>query len=77
MIRAKRRNELKKLLTSKGISTGLHYPIPIHLQPAYSYLGYKKGDFPITEEVAEEILSLPMYPELAKNQIQYVCECIS
>ena len=77
VIRTKRRNELGKLLNKKEISTGLHYPIPIHLQPAYSYLGYKKGDFPITEEVAEEILSLPMYPELAKNQIQYICECIS
>lgn len=62
------REELKK----KGIVTGIHYPIPLHLQPAYAYLGYKKGDFPVTEKVCKEIISLPMWPELKESQIQEV-----
>lgn len=64
LIRVKNRDELQKKLKQKGISTGIYYPISLHLQPAYKYLGYKKGDFPETEKAAEEILALPMYPEL-------------
>ncbi len=66
-------NELQKFLGDRGISTGLHYPIPLHLQKAYKYLGYKKGDFPVAERAAGRILSLPMYPELTEDQIHYVC----
>lgn len=70
VIRTKKRDALKKHLHLKGIQTGIHYPIPIHLQAAYKHVGYKKGDFPVTEKYAEEILSLPMFPELTDEQIQ-------
>lgn len=76
VIRAKNRNELAKYLSSKGIVTVMHYPIPIHLQPAYKDLGYKLGDFPVTEKLANEILSLPMYPELKEEEIKYICQQI-
>lgn len=76
VIRYKKRDNLAKYLNSKGISTGLHYPVPIHLQKAYNQLGYKKGDFPIAEKLASEILSLPMYPELTNSQIEYIGEQI-
>ena len=66
------RDELQKFLQEKGIATGLHYPLPLHLQKAYAHLGYKKGDFPAAEHAAERLLSLPMYPELARDQIEYV-----
>jgi len=66
------RGDVQKLLTEKGISTGIHYPIPIHLQEACAGLGYKRGDFPATERAAGRILSLPMYAELAAGQQEYV-----
>jgi len=59
-------------LAEKGISCGIHYPVPIHLQDAYHFLGLRKGSFPVAEQCAEEIVSLPMYPELTKVQIEYV-----
>ncbi|MGE5399227.1 MAG: DegT/DnrJ/EryC1/StrS family aminotransferase [Ignavibacteriales bacterium] len=70
------RDRLIKHLNENGISTGLHYPIPLHLQKCFSHLGYKKGEFPVTEALAERGLSLPMYPELQDDQINYVCEKI-
>ena len=76
VIRAQNREELQKHLTEKKIGTGLHYPLPLHLQKSYANLGYKKGDFPITEKVASEILSLPMYPGLTESQQKYVAECL-
>ena len=72
VIRAERRDDLQKFLKDNGIATGIHYPIPIHLQEAYSTFGWKKGDFPVTEKVADEILSLPMFPEVTEEQILYV-----
>ncbi len=75
-IRTKRRKELIEKLKKNDISTGIHYPIPLHLQPAYKYLGYKRGDFPITEKISEEILSLPIYPELTDEQITFISELI-
>jgi dTDP-4-amino-4,6-dideoxygalactose transaminase len=63
-------------LKLKGISTGIHYPIPIHLLEAYKDLGYKVGDFPVTEEYANKILSLPMFPELSHEQVEYVAKSI-
>jgi dTDP-4-amino-4,6-dideoxygalactose transaminase len=72
----KKRDELSKFLNDNGVSTGLHYPIPLHLQPCFKDLGYKKGDFPVTEKLAECGLSLPMYPELSDEQISYVTEKI-
>lgn len=76
VIRAKRRDELAKYLLSKGIFTVIHYPIPIHLQTASKGLGYSKGDFPVTEKLANEILSLPMFPELTESDIRYVADQI-
>jgi dTDP-4-amino-4,6-dideoxygalactose transaminase len=70
------RDGLQKFLTEKGVGTGLHYPVPLHLQKAYAHMGFKKGDFPVSEKTAERLLSLPMYAELTKPQIEYVVECI-
>jgi len=72
VIRTHRRDELQDWLKSKGIGTGLHYPIPLHLQRVYEYLGYKEGDFPVAEECAKQILSLPMFPELTQEEIEKV-----
>jgi len=72
-IRCRDRDDLARYLGSKGIQTAVRYPVPMHLQPALKYLGYKRGDFPIAEGWAETNLSLPMYPELTLGQISYVC----
>lgn len=71
------REKLKNYLEENGVSTGLHYPIPVHLQKAYQFLGYKKGDFPVTEKISDSLLSLPIYPELEDSKIQYICELIN
>ncbi len=76
VIRVANRSGLSTYLADRGIATGIHYPIPIHLQPVYRDLGYKTGDFPITECYAEQILSLPMYPELTSTSIEYVAGAI-
>ncbi|MFA7289126.1 MAG: DegT/DnrJ/EryC1/StrS family aminotransferase [Melioribacteraceae bacterium] len=74
--RSQRRDELQKFLNENGISTGLHYPVPLHQQPCFEHLGYKEGDFPIAEELAEEGLSLPMFAELNEEQIGFIAEKI-
>lgn len=66
------RDHLQKILAEDGIQTGIHYPLACHLQPAFAYLGYQKGDFPNTENLCQNILSLPMYPGLKNSQIEYV-----
>lgn len=71
------RQQLQQELTAVGIQTGIHYPIPCHLQPAYRHLGYQQGDFPNSEILCEEILSLPMYPGISKEQIETVVEQIT
>ena len=76
VIRTKRRDALQEHLKRDGIQTLIHYPIPPHLQKAYRELGYKKGDFPITEEIADTCLSLPIYPGLSDEEINYVCDSI-
>lgn len=76
VIRAKKRNRLQEYLSSQGITTLIHYPIPVHLQRAFRNLGYQKGDFPITERYAGEFLSLPIFPEITKRQINYVADKI-
>lgn len=76
VVRSIERNKLKAYLTQQGIETGLHYPIPIHLQPFYQSLGYRRGDFPVTEEYTQTILSLPMYAELPIESIEYVARTI-
>lgn len=70
------RDGLMAYLKEHHIICGLHYPIPLHLQDAYKYLGYKEGDFPVAEKAAQRIISLPMFPELAEGQIRYVCDKI-
>jgi dTDP-4-amino-4,6-dideoxygalactose transaminase len=72
VIRVHDRDELMSVLAKEGIGTGIHYPIPLHLQTAYSGLRYKEGDFPVTELLAKEIVSLPMYPNLTQNQQQAI-----
>lgn len=76
VIRTTRRDELQKFLETKGISTGLHYPVPLHVQEVFKGLGYRPGDFPVTERLAGEILSLPMFAELTEEQIAYVAGAI-
>jgi len=72
VIQAPRRDELQIWLKDRGIGTGIHFPVPLHLQNSMSYLGYKVGDLPITENVVQKVLSLPMYPELTDEQIEAV-----
>jgi dTDP-4-amino-4,6-dideoxygalactose transaminase len=80
-IRVQERNQILQALADKGISCAIHYPIPVHLQEAYRFLGYDEGSFPVAERCAEEFLSLPMYPELSKEQVRAVVtelqSCIS
>ena len=68
VVRVQDREALQAYLAEAGIGSGIHYPIPLHLQKAYAYLGHKKGDFPVTERVAAEIVSLPMFPQLTHSQ---------
>ncbi len=76
-IRCKRRNELEKYLNENGIGTNKHYPIPIHLQDCYKNLGYKKGDFPIAEEISSTELSLPLYYGMTDEEVGYVIDKIN
>jgi dTDP-4-amino-4,6-dideoxygalactose transaminase len=76
VIRAERRDALQRHLTARGIGTGLHYPVPLHLQTAYADRGVGRGAFPVTEAAAQEILSLPMFPELTAGQIGIVTDAI-
>jgi dTDP-4-amino-4,6-dideoxygalactose transaminase len=76
-VQSQNRDDLQKRLTAAGVQTGVHYPIPIHLQPAYNSLGYKGGELPITENLAERVLSLPMFPELSDEQIGRVAEVLT
>jgi dTDP-4-amino-4,6-dideoxygalactose transaminase len=76
VIRARNRQGLREHLAAAGIGTGIHYPIPLHLQKAYGALGYREGNFPVTEKVAAQILSLPMYPELGHAEQKYVVDTL-
>jgi dTDP-4-amino-4,6-dideoxygalactose transaminase len=76
VIRVKQRDELQKILKQKNIFTGIHYPIPVHMQKAHADLGYERGDFPLTEQVAEEILSMPMYAELNNSEIEEIVSAL-
>jgi len=77
VIQCEHRQELQKYLAEQGIETAIHYPIPIHLQKVSSGLGYQKGSFPVAEEQAKRILSLPIYPELKREDLEYIVESIS
>ena len=75
-IRTKKRDQLLRLFRENGIQVLIHYPIALHLQKAYRNLGYKRGDFPVSEIVARQIISLPIYPHLKENQIKFVVKII-
>jgi dTDP-4-amino-4,6-dideoxygalactose transaminase len=75
-VRSQARDALQAFLQTRGIQTGIHYPIPVHLQKAFADLGYRKGDFPHSEAAAAQMLSLPMYPELSTDAIEQVADAI-
>lgn len=70
------RDQLMQYLKDKNIGCGVYYPVPLHLQPAYAHLGYKRGDFPASERASERILALPMFPELSNEHIETVCQAL-
>lgn len=76
VVRVPRRDQLKAHLQQRGVGVGIHYPVPCHLQPAFQSFGYERGELPVTEQVADEILSLPMYPELTADQRIEVVDAI-
>lgn len=76
VIQVEKRDALKSFLSSKSIDTAIHYPTPAHLQPAYSHLGYKRGDFPVAEKWSDDILSLPMFVGLRRDEIEYVADAM-
>jgi len=76
-ILAPRRDELATYLKEKGIGTSIYYPIPLHLQKCFAYLGHKKGDFPVAERTCEEIIALPIFPELSDDEVDYICDQIA
>jgi len=75
-VRGSKRDELQAWLKERGIFTGIHYPVPNHLQPALASLGYKQGNFPVTEQAVKEIISLPMFAELTEEEIKTVAAAI-
>ena len=75
-LRVKDRDGLISKLGEKGIGTNVHYPVPVHLQNAYEFLGLKQGSFPVAEKVASEFISFPMFAELTEEQIRYVAEAV-
>jgi dTDP-4-amino-4,6-dideoxygalactose transaminase len=77
VIRAERRDELRSFLAERKIGSEIYYPLPLHLQPVFSYLGLKTGDLPVSEEAAREVLALPMFPELTEAEIRWVVENIA
>jgi len=76
IIQTPKRDKLIEYLNMHGIQTGIHYPVPLHLQQSLKHLGHKKGDFPITEDLSKKILSLPLYPELTFKQQDVVVNAI-
>jgi dTDP-4-amino-4,6-dideoxygalactose transaminase len=76
VIRTGKRNDLKAFLSARGIETDVHYPRPIHLQPAYGHLRYSPGQFPVSEQCSQEVLSLPLYPALESSSIEEISHSI-
>ena len=77
VVRAYRRDELREFLTARKIGTEVYYPIPLHLQPCFTYLGYREGDLPEAERAAKEVLALPMFPELTEDEQRWVAQSIA
>ena len=77
VIRAERRDELRQFLAERKIGSEIYYPLPLHLQPVFSYLGLKAGDLPVSEQAAREVLALPMFPELTEAEIRRVVESVA
>ncbi len=77
VVRAWRRDELRSFLTQQGIGTEIYYPVPLHLQECFAYLGYRTGDLPESERAAKEVLALPMFPELREDEQQRVATAIA
>jgi len=75
-IQLEQRDQLRKHLEQRGISTVIHYPIPIHLQPAYAELEHRRGDFPVAEALADRVISLPLYAEISENDIEFVADAV-
>ena len=76
VVKVEKRDELREYLTSNGIGTSIYYPIPLHLQKCFSYLGYKSGDLPISEKLSQEALALPIFPEITLEEQEYVVKKI-
>jgi len=75
-VRCTCRDKLASFLAERAIETGVHYPVPLHLQPAFRFLGYSEADFPVAEAICREIISLPIFPEMTEHQFEHVCESI-
>jgi dTDP-4-amino-4,6-dideoxygalactose transaminase len=77
VLRVRERDALREYLTAAGVGTEIYYPVPLHLQQCFAYLGGKAGDYPQSERAAAETLALPIYPELSETQLQYVVDCVA
>jgi dTDP-4-amino-4,6-dideoxygalactose transaminase len=77
VVRAYRRDELREFLTARHIGSEIYYPVPLHLQPCFAYLGHREDDFPEAERVAKEVLALPMFPELTEDEQRWVVASIA
>jgi len=77
VLRVRDRNPLRQHLMAAGVGTEIYYPVPLHLQKCFAYLGYKSGQFPESERAADETVALPIYPELEDAQLQYVVDSIA
>lgn len=75
-IQVERRDDLELYLKERQIGSSIYYPLPLHLQKCFSYLNYKKGDFPVAERICKKVLALPMFPELTEDEVSYVCESV-
>jgi aminotransferase EvaB len=76
VIRTPRRDDLRGFLEARGIETAIHYPVPLHLQPAYAFLGHRRGDFPVSEQASETVVSLPIHPSLSEEQVGLVISAV-